>query len=787
MATINFVLRVRPRAMMMTEEPAAGSAVNAAEIPCVVGLTIAGSSGTQGEEETYYKSSIPATLVPRAGQKTLIIHMQDDFRVTEDDLRSHVSVGTGWATTVLVTYKIHVTFSFRSPDFAAHFQNYMQSNDGAPTVSTLSRLSATWDESVDFDGPDGMVPLFESRGQESARFALDVVMNRTRPEDEVTLGSLSLGGQTTLGPGRAPVSLARSKCAKGPDISVGYTFAGSDHELRKDGLWCAYCAIGSLSSLNHLRSHLKTAHDSFTFRLETTPARKGPKVQLSANFVCDAPHSLGSLEAHHVRKQPFVRRARPDADLVQAKLAARSNGLQLVLEEDIDTDTMVARALSAGPPPKKRFRVPKAPPGVKFFAAGGRRRLREGELASESDSEKDMDVVKARHLQRLSISVHRSPEVRLFLSYWDRHFFDEHHHGCTSLRDGLIRFLHTLCDDMLKDGLRKCILQKLDELLETREISARFHRYTTRFVKERDDKRREDEAAEAAAEAAKQRDGDDGGDSAEEGDDGGQIEEAGESVEEHGGQGQAEGLAEEGTAKEGHVEGEPAKEGSTKEAGKSAKEHGDQGQAKEAGQSSKERGNEEQGKEAGKLAKAGEHAKEAGKSVKERGKQAPAKDTGESSKARGDQEPAKEAGTTSKERADRKGKNGNPTKESGKSGEAGKSAKGGESQGKHQDAGKPAQEQAMSKQGKGAEKKTKKRNKQDDQGATSAREPSAGTQSTGQKHQASGPGAAKSTGFVPTPAAFGFCACGEDARLDMMNQIFCSNDVSASSMLRDKV
>ena len=303
-------------------------------------------------------------------------------------------------------------------------------------------------------------------------------------------------------PQKVPTTPSKSKELPRPIIKVRW-FLPHGFEDVKDvefqGYYCPICK-GQYESVDRYHFHLVSSHDLFKFRVDWTSTTIGDdrsrydvKVQFKVNnkyanrasnsapdpeeFVWTRPKTLFNLDAYMrsgegtkawTVQETTQRSSKPTAeDEVRAtkKLKGRLNGSDDFTGRRGPRIPLPSSIPDLPPPKRRKFQIPKAPEGVRFYHARTKIPLNNDEEYPESDDDMDETWLIQRHDAVIAKDPNLSDTAKDFIICYDQHMFREKLSSSLHLGEALVRFAR---------GNR--------ELLQRQVMYAEFHKCMANLV-----------------------------------------------------------------------------------------------------------------------------------------------------------------------------------------------------------------------------------------------------------------------------------------------------------------
>ncbi|MCJ1284292.1 hypothetical protein MMC26_003623 [Xylographa opegraphella] len=282
----------------------------------------------------------------------------------------------------------------------------------------------------------------------------------------------------------------------GPIISVIWIFQGLYKHMKPiefDGYLCPLCERRQSVSMDTYDFHLATGHDLFKFKLVSRTSSAGTRRKIDLEVLVDVTDTFGVKASNNALDQREMNWQKPQTlfdleaflkgDEAWIGRENRSN-IRLVLPRPTLGSTpshsgdspqidmpIVKRSRAVEevpdllPPDRKKFAVPPAPPGIKFFRLTVKRPLREGEYISESDDEMDGTWLLQKHNDTIESFSDMSQSEKQFIQRYDKHMLGENLSSNLHFREALVRF---------------CRLNR--EWLQGREMNVEFYKNAARLL-----------------------------------------------------------------------------------------------------------------------------------------------------------------------------------------------------------------------------------------------------------------------------------------------------------------
>ena len=253
-------------------------------------------------------------------------------------------------------------------------------------------------------------------------------------------------------------------------VSTEWVFEGLSSfmpKLKFDGYTCPMCNGQMFRDAGEFHFHLINSHDLFQFKFSQTfktnslgqsLAEGLVRTDVADNYEERSSHSLSDLREMKWQKPntPFDLEAYLKGDESWlGKIMKRNGNVAVTYTEpshgtlrDALRSDLAATAITRPPdqvpdlvrPPRKRFRVPKAPRGIQFYRLTAKRPLVEGEMISESDDDIDEEWLQEKHSDTIDSFTDTLPQEKHFMQRCDRHMLQEDTSSDLHAGEALIRF-----------------------------------------------------------------------------------------------------------------------------------------------------------------------------------------------------------------------------------------------------------------------------------------------------------------------------------------------------------
>lgn len=377
------------------------------------------------------------------------------------------------------------TIYFKTDEDANEFNTYFVSKTRAQ-AAPVRKLTALWSDILDCPSGTVVLPL---KGDGELELGLEVSMYWSSREESILTthnrylkSSVQASAYPSPPPGGQHDNLPKHELC----------FAYADIIIRRSDLDCPHCKRRPLT-ISDLRMHLQSVHDNFNYRcIDQGESDTGTH---RWRFECEIADRNSDRRASHRADEPFdVCVVAPEEPLNLQRLLDGDDSFQQAARKFWTTNqrkgpkkTSVKAVLTKRPKPKlpedvqtrpkkdrRKYPVPKAPPGVTFFRQITKRPLKEGEYISESDEEPDTKWMTLRKLAENCKDEQISAPAERFLEKYDKFMQEEHLQSDVHASDALIRFAREmgvwLWQDKLFDEFKAKVNDLLEENIITKEI-----------------------------------------------------------------------------------------------------------------------------------------------------------------------------------------------------------------------------------------------------------------------------------------------------------------------------
>lgn len=261
-----------------------------------------------------------------------------------------------------------------------------------------------------------------------------------------------------------------------------------------DAYLCPLCERQNFQYVELYHFHLINMHDLFKFTLKTQCTVTGTgrqeiavdvlvetnnsyREKVASNHISDdremtwqQPKTIFDLEAFLKGDESWLGKdsRKPNRRLGKFSTEASRSASRDSLKHD--TSGLIShRAAKDVPdltaPTRKKFKVPRAPSGIRFFRLGVKRPLVEGELISESDDEIDERWLLQKHENQIDGLSDVSRLEKAFIRRYDTHMLNEKISSNLHFREALVRF---------------CRQNRI--WLQRKEVNSEFHKNLARLL-----------------------------------------------------------------------------------------------------------------------------------------------------------------------------------------------------------------------------------------------------------------------------------------------------------------
>jgi hypothetical protein len=411
----------------------------------------------------------------RNGVKTLVVNAAPTNPMTYEEMtRNHASVN------VKSTYKMRLAINFSSIADAAELNRYLRPDHAKRTASR--QISAVWDDIL--KAPKGKVVLPLTDQQGSLHLGLEVAMHRICAQDTPALVEYNRGLRSEAQRNKYPTPQ--------PETRYELSFVFGDKTIIYTKITCPHCLDRRRpASIDALRLHLDFWHHHLSYRVvnhevDATGVQRWKFECEVGTYKADQRASDRAEEPFDVlvipREEPFNRRAYLDENNDGYQRAARlDTSVKLTSERGVRPTAATVLSTNRRKPPseiqpraavsKKKFLVPKAPDGIRFFRVVSKRPLDEGEYVSESDDGVDETWIQQRKTAEKERYSAWSKSQRIFLTAFDLFMHEEGIHSDIHAEAALIRFAQCKAAWLWQNQVCRDFKAKIDELRDDGIIS----------------------------------------------------------------------------------------------------------------------------------------------------------------------------------------------------------------------------------------------------------------------------------------------------------------------------
>ncbi|MCJ1387243.1 hypothetical protein MMC18_000083 [Xylographa bjoerkii] len=469
-------------------------------------LTIWATGSSKKEDLTYLvkqsKSCIIEAGTRDSGERTATVTLESPFFVKFDEL---LIMGrkplNGYSTQMydmqITLLPANATDSWPPMDFLAPPPKVSQRMEADGPVR-FPMLLAQWRKLPQLPETSTESLLEASAYQDGKRYKtkLSLKLEAAWSSPSSQLASYNATSRKALSPVPHLPSPVSDHDTLGSMIFVSWIFQGLWEHLQPmefEGYLCPLCQRRPSANMDAYHFHLITGHDLFKFELMVRASSVGTRQKIDVEVLVDVtdtfstrassnvlderemnwqkPKTLFDLEAFLKRNETWIgKENKSNKQLVPPRPTLgnmRSNSGDSAQTEQ--PTAIKSRAAEEVPdlsaPDRKKFAVPAAPPGIKFFRLTVKRPLREGEYISESDDEMDECWLLQKHNDTIESFSDMSQAEKQFVQHYDRHMLDENLSSNLHFREALVRF---------------CRLNK--DWLQGRDMNVEFHKNAARLL-----------------------------------------------------------------------------------------------------------------------------------------------------------------------------------------------------------------------------------------------------------------------------------------------------------------
>ncbi|KAF2736827.1 hypothetical protein EJ04DRAFT_562097 [Polyplosphaeria fusca] len=375
-------------------------------------------------------------------------------------------------------YKLRISVNFTNRAAAAEAHSFLGMNVSDDGLST--RLIATYENILDCGEGEQLLELkYQAPAGSCAQasgLSLRVTMNWAAPKKSAS----AFGRLATTRKSRKPLPAEELASAdtsqKISAYKIDYVYTNPQGVDTKLDLQCPNCGLSEFGSVKNLLDHLANQHDLLTYKPTQLPS--------------DGLVQHWRIECEVAEYQADQRPSDNAADPREVEFIA-CDGNSPVNEGDhhwLDKAGLQSRIAQFNPtdrknckyshqvkpiiiPPRKKYKVPKAPQGIKFFRTASKRPLEAGEMLSESDDNVDISWISKKKRKLIMDDEEIPMEAKRFLVAFDDHILKERLHGDIHLGDSMVRFAETKGEWLVMEGLAQEFRKKINEAWEDGQIT----------------------------------------------------------------------------------------------------------------------------------------------------------------------------------------------------------------------------------------------------------------------------------------------------------------------------
>jgi hypothetical protein len=415
----------------------------------------------------------------RDGVTTLVVNAAPMDPITFEEMTRNYAY-----TDVKSTYRMRLTINFSSMTDAAEFNKHLRPDHAKRTIS--KQASAVWDDILKVPKGKVILPLEDQQGP--LHLGLEVAMYKICAQDTPAL----------IEHNRRLRSEVLCKKHPTPQRETRYelTFVYGDKTVIYTKITCPHCLDRRKpADIDALRLHLDLWHDHLSYRvvnheIDATGVQRWKFECEIATYKTDQRASDKAEEPFDVlvipRQVPFDRRAYLDDSNDDYQRTARlDKSVKSTSERGLRTTTDAPLSIFKRKPPseiqpraavpKKKYLVPKAPDGIRFFRVVSKRPLNEGEYVSESDDDIDETWIQQRKAAEKERYSAWSKSRRVFLTAFDLFMYEEGLYSDVHAEAALIRFAQCKSTWLWQNQVCSEFKAKIDELRDDGIVSQAAH------------------------------------------------------------------------------------------------------------------------------------------------------------------------------------------------------------------------------------------------------------------------------------------------------------------------
>ncbi|RMZ67185.1 Zinc finger domain-containing PHD-finger [Pyrenophora seminiperda CCB06] len=366
-----------------------------------------------------------------------------------------------------------LTIEFTSRMDAKEFYDYL----GLEISGTLTHLSTSYDNILECPQGRRILPL--TAYGKPLSIGLEVSMYWNGMPRESVLARCNRRMKPTI----QPPSL------NPPSQRYNLRFIYGNETLERSELICLHCSKRKTSDIYELQMHLISWHEYFNYKvIQEGVDENGVEHWRFHSEVADHRADQQQRTSNHADEPYDVRILAPAQQFDIMRFLKGDDGFQRAarVEKATSTKSILPPINKARKTPKevqsrplrkkKKYTIPKPPPGVTFFRSVSKRPLQPGEEVSESDDEFDEEwMFQRKHAEHKKDNLSEST-IR-FLKLFDGFMREENLQSIFHMGDAIIRFARQHSSQIAQpnDTIMSEFTQKLDELLEDDLITKEVH------------------------------------------------------------------------------------------------------------------------------------------------------------------------------------------------------------------------------------------------------------------------------------------------------------------------
>ncbi|EON61713.1 hypothetical protein W97_00929 [Coniosporium apollinis CBS 100218] len=477
--------------------------------PCRVEITIWENGGEKSIIRRDFREAVLRAYPTESGETVFGLDLDEPFYVEVSRLFVTVDKGQHWKKTVTAEYTLDIKIHFTDiEDQDAVFCEMNKSSSACTHSDKLTPLAIKWKKLPRCPSEDEGLQVyraFSKKEKIALNYELAVDMAwKTSKDTPLTVYNRAL---RTFRIRQLPSPISEPPSQPKQFSQVTYIFRdeclSKTRVLMRDDFFCFVCTQKHFETFEELHFHLKSHHHYFTFFVEKEEKKEPDAVVLLAKIeveVSDQPEndrpSRNGLSERDIDwvapEKPFDMGKYLGGD--NSWVAPTTKSKRRVPVNRSESAPVPAPTLrlkrrrpeevaELQPGKRKRFKVPQAPEGVRFFRRISKRPLEEKEWLSESDDNIDEGWLKLRRNRIISDS-NCAEKKKAFTMRLDNYVQDEGLSGDAYAGDTLVRFVRAHRQWLKTSGMSEELHIKANELFDDGIISDKVRAWCGSFSAE---------------------------------------------------------------------------------------------------------------------------------------------------------------------------------------------------------------------------------------------------------------------------------------------------------------